>query len=291
MDRQLFVRINDFAGEMLKGERTGKYTPIETAQWIEDYAEAASSYLKQAEAKTKDKNTPEFRRMAIDVAMQVLLGRFFGAKFRAGVLYALSEQSGNGAALDEALKAYRRARGYWAELAAIAKDVYKPDITVGERPHLRGHWLDRLPAMDEDITFMAKKIDQPKAINVSNSGLVNAAVQEVLGRPKRLICSCRHNQPKSFSNNQPINLELSVDEMPQKVRLYYRHVNQGERYQTAEMQAAGKTFRAIIPQAYTNPKYPIEYYFELVEGLGLATLFPGFNPELNNQPYFVVRQV
>ena len=36
MDPQLFLRINDFAEELLKGERSGKYSPIEYAQWIED---------------------------------------------------------------------------------------------------------------------------------------------------------------------------------------------------------------------------------------------------------------
>jgi hypothetical protein len=77
--------------------------------------------------------------------------------------------------------------------------------------------------------------------------------------------------------------------MPKSVRLYYRHVNHGERYQTAEMQVAGKNYHATIPAGYTNTKYPIEYYFELKEAPE-STLYPGFNPELTNQPYFVVSQ-
>jgi hypothetical protein len=32
----LFSRMNDFAAELLGAERTGKYSPIEVAQWIED---------------------------------------------------------------------------------------------------------------------------------------------------------------------------------------------------------------------------------------------------------------
>ncbi|MDB5245934.1 MAG: hypothetical protein JWQ40_328 [Segetibacter sp.] len=291
LDPQLFLSINDYAREVLKGERCGKYTPIETAQWIEDYADAAAKHLQQAEAKTQNSKSPEFRRMAIDVSMQVLLGRFFGAKFRSGVLYALYEQSGNRAALQESLKAYKRARGYFAELANNAKDVYKPDITVGERPHLRGHWLDRLPAMDEDISYMAKKLDEAKSNDLSKQELVNTAVQEALGRPKRLLANCTHSKPEKFSNNQPLILELSAQKMPRSVKLFYRHVNQGERYQSAEMQVSGKSYRATIPAAYTNTKYPLEYYFELQEAPASASLYPGFNPDLTNQPYFVVRQV
>jgi hypothetical protein len=34
LDPQLFSSINDFTGELLRGERSGKYSPIEVAQWL-----------------------------------------------------------------------------------------------------------------------------------------------------------------------------------------------------------------------------------------------------------------
>jgi len=120
LDPQLFISINDFAKELLKGERSGKYTPVEIAQWIEDYAEAAAKNLAQANKVAEKQNRPEFRRMAIDVAMQVELGRFFGAKFRSGVLYSIFEQSGDRRALEEAVKMYQKARGNWTTLANLA---------------------------------------------------------------------------------------------------------------------------------------------------------------------------
>ena len=289
LDPQLFLRINDFATELLKGERSGKYTPIETAQWIEDYAEAADEYLAQAKAKADGKTKPEFRRMALDVSIQAGLGRFFGAKFRAGVLYGIFEQSGDRTALEESLKAYRRARSYWSALANLAKDAYKSDITAGEREHLRGHWLDRLPAMDADIAFMAKKLEQTSGA-VAQQDRVKSAVQEALGRPNQMSIACQHHQPEKFTAGQVLSLEIAPEIIPKSVRLFYRHVNQGERYQTADMQLAGKNYTATIPVDYTNSKYPIEYYFEMREDAGSAWLFPGFNKDLSNQPYFIVRQ-
>src|SRR4029434_618018 len=89
------------------------------------------------------------------------LGRFFAAKFRCGVLYGIYERSGDRMALEESLKAYRRARTIWADLAERGK-FYVPDITAGELPHLRGHWLDRLPTMDADIADMSKKLEDVK---------------------------------------------------------------------------------------------------------------------------------
>ena len=164
MDPQLFMRINDFADELLKGKRSGKYSPIEYAQWIEDFADAANKHLAGAKAKSKGKQKPEFRRMAVDVAIAAGLGRFFGAKFRSGVLFAIFEQSGDRTALELSLKTYQKARDFWIELANTAKDIYKHDITVGEMDVIRGHWLDRLPAIDEDIDFMGKILEQTPSV-------------------------------------------------------------------------------------------------------------------------------
>ena len=100
MDPQLFLRINDFAAELIKNERSGKYTPIEAAQWLEDYADAAAKYLSLAESTSIGKERPEFRRMSIDIAITVGLGRFFASKFRSGVLFGIFEQSGDYSALE-----------------------------------------------------------------------------------------------------------------------------------------------------------------------------------------------
>ncbi len=290
MDPQLFMRINDFATELLKGERSGKYSPIEYAQWIEDYADAAVKHLALAENQATGKQRPEFHRMAIDVAIQVGLGRFFGAKFRAGVLYAIFEQSGDRTALELSLKMYKKARNNWAELANRARDVYKPDITVGEMDIQRGHWLDRLPAIDEDIAFMAKKIEQTQISTVAQQDNVRLAIQEAMGRPIHSFTVCHHIQPERFKAGEPLDLELSVENAIASARLYYRHVNHAERYETVEMNLIGKSYRASIPADYTNSQYPLQYYFELKEGPEKAWLYPGFTADLTNQPYFVVRK-
>jgi hypothetical protein len=71
--------------------------------------------------------------------------------------------------------------------------------------------------------------------------------------------------------------------------LYYRHVNQAERYQTLELQNRGERFHGVIPASYTQSQYPLQYYFELKQGHEKAWLYPGLEANLMNQPYFVVR--
>jgi hypothetical protein len=248
LDPQLFASINEFADELLKGERSGKYTPIEAAQWIEDYASQAAKGLTQADSLVTGRNRPEYRRLAADVKIQVGLGRFFGAKFRSGALYRIYERTGTPTALDESLKAYKSARASWSEIANLAKTVYGSDITVGENPQLRGHWLDRLPAMEADIAIMDGKRGLAKADDVP-ADRVQAAIKTILARPLRRSLSCRHQAAERFHPGQPLDVELSVlkGSKPFSARLYYRHVTQAERYQSAEMQFKDGRYRTTIP--------------------------------------------
>ena len=82
--------------------------------------------------------------MAIDVAVSADLGRFFGAKLRAGVLNRIFERTGDRDALEQALKLYHAARETWAGTAALTRNIYMADITVGEARQLRGHWASLL---------------------------------------------------------------------------------------------------------------------------------------------------
>ena len=290
LDPQLFSRINDFAAELLAVERSGKYSPIEVAQWLEDLADASAKNLEQAEARASNKSGAEFRRMSVDVALQIGLGRFFAGKFRSAVLYAIYDRTGDRAALEEALKAYRHARAVWAQLAERGKGVYLPDVTVGDRPSLRGQWLDRLPAFDDDIGDMAKRLDEARAAGAPPER-VSKAVAEGLGRPRRPSVPCRHRPPAGFHPGQPLELEFALEKGPKLVsaRMYYRHVNQAERFESVEMQAHDNRYRAVIPANYTQSLYPLQYYFELKTAPDQACLFPGFAANLSNQPYFVVR--
>ena len=285
LDPQLFSRINDFAAELLAAERGGKYSPIEVAQWLEDLAENSAKNLAEAEARASNKSGAEFRRMSVDVALQIGLGRFFAGKFRSAVLYAIYDRTGDRAALEEALKAWRNARAVWAQLAERAKGVYLSDVTVGDRPSLRGHWLDRLSAFDDDISDMAKRLDQTKPAPER----VSKAIAEALGRPRRPSVPCRHTPPAAFHPGQPLELEFAAPKLV-SARMYYRHVNQAERFESVEMRASDNRYRAAIPAGYTQSLYPLQYYFELKTAPDQACLVPGFAANLSNQPYFVIRR-
>jgi hypothetical protein len=299
LDPTMFSRVDDFAEELLAGRPSGKYSPLEVASWLQGLAETAVEHLAEAEKRVLDKNAPEFRRLAVDVGIQSGLGRFYAAKLRAGVLYALSNRGRETLALEEALKAYQTARAAWAELAKLGDGVYARDITFGPEAFQRGHWLDRLPAIDLDIEKMKKLLSEnaspgagPPAVDADR---VKAAVRAALASPRRPSLACQHKPPASFRPGDPVAIELAIGNedtpaRPVSVRLRYRRVNQAEAYRVEEMHAQEGRWGAIIPEAYTQSRYALQYFFELHDRAGQAWLHPGFAPDLCNQPYFVIRQ-
>ena len=284
LDPQLFVRAEEFADELLAGKTTGKYSPVEVAQWLEDCAQTA------------DRNAPAFRRVAIDVTAQLELGRFYAKKFRAAVLYALYLRTGEGVVLEAAIKVYHDAREAWARLAQATTGVYLSDLTYAAAPFERGHWADRLPAIDQDIALMEKQRSvapaRPAAAPVVTPERVAALVREVQGRPQRPAAGVAHVPPKSFQRGQPVALGLTVaggSQAPAAVRLYYRRTHQAELWRDVAMEAGGGGYHAAIPGDYTNTPLPLEYYFEVTSDSSRPTLYPGLGANLCTPPYFVLR--
>jgi hypothetical protein len=295
LDPQLFARVDDYADELLKGQVCGKYSPVEVAQWMEDFAQTAAENLSQAEVKAIDRNAPVFRRFAIDVRAQIGLGNFFGRKLRAAVLYRLYEQTANGLFLEEAIKSYRAARQSWASLAEATTGVYVKDVTYGEGWFQRGHWSDRLAAIDKDIAAMEQKAAAPSpqlAIPGLPSQKGAVLIREVLGRPpQHPVQSLAHTSPPSFQKGQPVLIELGFARkgpQPTAAQLYYRHANQAEMWQATPMQIDYGRCRVTLPGEYTDSPYPLEYYFEVTDKSGRRWLYPGLGPSLTIQPYYVI---
>lgn len=292
LDPQLFSTIVEHARDLLAGRANPKYSPIEVAQWIEDFTAASNDALAKARNGSSSSKSPEFRRMEEDILIQNGLGGYFAAKLRSGVLYEIFQQTGDGEAGKLALEHYKKARTAWATMADRAKGVYVSDVSYGDVPMRRGHWSDRLSGIDTDLAAMEQKVQSATPANNSSSQ-TGKAIAAATGRPNRPSSSCTHTPPDSFSPGQPLNLRLrsagsKQGAAPTAVRLYYRHVNQGERWRSENMQSENGSYSAAIPGDYTQSPYPLEYYFAFEKEGKSAWLYPAFNATLSNQPYFVV---
>ncbi|GAA2093792.1 hypothetical protein GCM10009841_03760 [Microlunatus panaciterrae] len=283
-DPTLFDRINDHADDLLAGRCSGRYTPVETAQWLERLADEAADSLEEADAKITDENDPRYRRLAVDVKVQLNLARFFAAKNRAGLSYALYERTREPGHLVAAVAVYQVARDAFARIVDTTTGVYRSDVTFGNRLSEHGHWADRLPGVDSDLDALKAEAEQ------AGAGAGTAAIYPPQP-PRSSRPGVNHRPPNSFSRGAEVPLEVSLETpLEGGVSLHYRHLNQGEDWVVTEMVGDGERQAASIPACYTDSAYPLTYFFTVHHRTGDAWLVPGLDRTLSNQPYHVVRQ-
>ncbi len=295
LDPALFTTSNEFADELVSGKRSGKYSPFQVARWLDSMARVGDAHLGRARKRIADANDPAFRRLAIDTTIQADTARYFAEKLRSAVAYAFYQKTGDRAAIHEALKRYAASREAWVKLSEVAKGVYVDDVTFGAKSVLRGHWTDRLDAIDKDLADMEAQSKAEPAVAPESSTVTWAKAISRPGFaafPRQFHPRCHHLPPATFRPGESISIEIAAEtgyRLASAV-LHYRHVDQSDAYRTAEMSADGGRFRAEIPGRYTDSPYPLLYYFELHDPRGAAWIYPGLSADLANQPYFIVRQ-
>jgi len=290
LDPAIFSPINEFADELVKGQPSGRYSPADVANWLEGFAMISAEQMSQAKARVSDVKDSSFRRLCLDVPVHNGLGIFFAEKFRASIAYALYEETGDMDALSDAVYFYRGAREAWAGIVKVTRGVYVDDLGFGQLPHRRGHWADRLPAIDQDLKYMEQLLKEKRGGSAAAIKSPSQAASAWL-RPRPATPECEHSVPARFHPGQPLDIILtSRSSKVQTVKLHYRHVNQVEAYRIEKMTSKGGTWNYTIVGDYTNSVFPLMYYFELHDDDRHAWLYPGFEADLANQPYFVVRQ-
>ena len=88
-------------------------------------------------------------------------------------------------------------------------------------------------------------------------------------------------------------IAVQADPAVTGVRLNYRHVNQAEQFESVALARADGGYEGTIPAAYTSSTYPLMYFFTVDHGAadlgaGGITVHPGLDPDLANQPYYLL---
>ena len=229
-------------------------------------------------------------RWSTDIAILSALGRFFAGKLRAAVCYELHAETGSREALRCAVEAYRSARRAWQGASARAEGVYVADLTYGPQQRIRGHWSDRLLAIDADLRDMedrwtaaaggpADEDDVRRLLDGAARGLPDVQVD--------------HVPPTTFRPDADLPLEVELrgpgSADVHRVTVRYRPMNQALPFATSDMAPAGGRFAATIPSAELDGRYPLAYAFVLRNEHGSAWRYPNLGVDLVAEPYIVVR--
>ena len=300
LDPQLFTTIGQHAENLISGKPDARYNTSEVIAWLEAMVATSTKGLDAARAAAGPRHiTPEFRRAEEDILILNGLGAYYANLFRAALLFSIGTQKPEIAAPGECQDAYRRARDAWATMAKQAQAVYSADISYGSTPFRRGHWADRLAAIDADLKaliafdilryqeVLGTLSNDPSSSRKHPQTTKTAPPRSSIKPAARPVIAVTHTSPESFHPGGDLPLSVSMPPNVTSAILWYRHVNHGERWLSTPMDEHPGTYTAAIPATYTASPFPLQYYFEL-HTLTAATLHPAFNPTLSNQPYFAV---
>ncbi|GAA5162605.1 hypothetical protein [Amycolatopsis dongchuanensis] len=280
LDPELFESADDYAHGLVTRTPSGKCTPDQVATWLDGFATDAEAALARARRLATDASAPGFRRIALDVTIELLLARFFAGKIRAGVGYSLFRETKDPRHLREGLEHYRSGRNALAEIVTVAEGVYAANLAFGDRPTEQGHWRDRLGQIDRDLDELRRELDEavppehPVEIRPARTG-------------PRPAVTCV--PPAGFVRGEP--LVVRAEAAPGiELTLRVRHLNQAEAYQDIAMTADREGgFTAEIPPDRTTGAYPIAFFLVARSTAGPdAWIVPGLDKTLANQPYHVV---
>jgi hypothetical protein len=288
LDPEVFSSASEFVDEVFIGRPSGRVSPLRVARWLSELADQASSRIDAVE-RTADREGAEVRRWIADVGVLAALGHFFSSKLAATVWYELHAATGSTEALGTAIDAYRRARDAWRDASARAA-VYVDDLTYGPQSWLRGHWRDRLDAIDADLKDMQRRLSGKAE---ARSGKTAVADVVAAGDAAAQGIGIQHTPPSAFRRGEDLEISAAVvgtrGSAVRGVSLRFRPLNQALAFRASEMTRSGDTFTVRLPSAELDGAFPLAYAFVVRETNGVAWRYPGVGDELTDQPYFVVR--
>ena len=159
--------------------------------------------------------SPAFRQIVEDILILNGLGLYYANLFRAALFYSIYEKTGDPAATTQSLAAYRKARDAWAVLAERADKIYTNDISYGDIAVRRGHWADRLPAIDNDVAAVEKYFAEQPVRQTSAA----KAIQRATKASPRPIVAVDHAAPAVFTPGSDLPLTSCNESTRHRVNL------------------------------------------------------------------------
>jgi hypothetical protein len=168
-DTQLFASFQEEAHVVLTGAATVKIQPSQTSEWFAERAKRVLANVEEAERQAGPKPSKEFASTMVDLSILAYLAEYHSRRIRAGIQYALFQQSRDLFALNAAIAWERQAVLAWEQLVHAAGEIYADDLAMGlretektNRPgaDLSGHWRDELPKFRLGIEKLEKERDE-----------------------------------------------------------------------------------------------------------------------------------
>jgi hypothetical protein len=288
-DHGLFYGIDEYAEDLIAGKLSGKYSPLQVADWLDDLAQETGDTLAAAEGAVKDKDGAEFLAMRLDLLMLCDFARYHAEKMRAAFALALWRAKKEGACLSDAVLLLDSAIGYWEALARKGRENYYHDLnfsSAGSETR-RGTWGDLTVELLADRKTL---VDMLKSNNVGAKDAFAGSYRPAsLPVERRHLIACF---PETAQAGQALEIEVATagfGEAEAAPVLHYRHTDQTEGlFHALQMERSSTGYIACIPAKYLIPEWDLQIYITIQGPSGACVMLPGVYHPVYPYPYHVI---
>lgn len=282
-----FMNARDEAASIIQGTDTAMRRPEETSRWFAQTSDGILAEVAAAEKALGDRPASnEFKSTMTDVKMLAALARYHSWRLLGAVNYDLYRQAGSLPAFDDAVADERNAVQAWHDLVKAAGDFYIDDMWFGATgrrfPH---HWKDEMTALDAEFASLLAE----RQAAVAGTGASSIRIPERPATPQWPVVTFVDPAPPAAKpgNDFAVAVKVAAPAGVKSLRLRYRHLNQKEDYQAADMSLVPATgqYVASIPAAFIDPHWDLMYYVEIIDKNGQGRIYPDLDVQT---PYIVV---
>jgi hypothetical protein len=170
-------------------------------------------------------------------------------------------------------------------MVEAAGDFYSDNMSFGPTGRqFPRHWKEELKALE---TEFEKLLAERKAAPAPASAR-SARIPARDPNPRLpVVTFAPASAPAVPGRDFVVGVKVTAPEGVKWIRLRYRHVNQKEDYQTAEMTLDSRSgaYAASIPASFIDPQWDLMYFVEIVDRRGNGRIYPDLEIET---PYIVV---
>ena len=214
----------------------------------------------------------EARRWIVDVRILAALGRFFAGKLRSAVARVHTATGSR-----EALRSPSRRTACPSRLDGCVDALDRrvsSDLAFGPQPWLRGHWADRMPAIDADLRDMEGRWSAGAGVRQGIMRLADSS----LGDAHVPRLDVHHAPAGRVPSGEPLELRLQVrgggaDRLRGNLR--YRPMNQALPFPSRRWSGRGTTSSAASREPLSGARYPLAYAFVLHDERRRGVAVPG----------------
>lgn len=281
-DHGLFYGIDEYARDLVAGTLSGKYSPLQSAHWLEEFADETQSLLAEGLKRSPQAKGAELSAMQVDLWMLCSLARYHAEKMRAALALALWRLTEESTRLSDCALLLKRAIVHWDTLSENGKKYYYHDLdfsSAGSKTR-RGTWGDLRCELEADEKTLAALLEKE---GITQSG-------ELLGDylPGKSTM-LQGTLPEKAPAREALTISIAAPKGGGVCTLHYRHLNQLEGvFRTLPMTESHGQYTATIPGEYLTGQWDLMVYSTSRGEDGAFGMVPGIYHESYPYPYHIV---